>query len=136
MAKYRSGRINEEMKKELASLIMNDIKDPRLTAMVTVTDVEVTKDLSTAKVYVSVFGKENEKADSLDAVKAASGFLRREIGRRINLRHTPELVFVLDTTLDRGMHIDELLRKVNKPKEEEKPVEEEIEEEDTAEDEE
>lgn len=116
MARYRSGRINEEMKKELASLVMTDIRDPRLTAMVSITDVEVTKDLSYAKVYVSIFGSEKEKADSLDAIKNASSFLRREIGRRMNLRHTPELVIMLDTTIDRGMHIDDLIRQISNDK--------------------
>lgn len=116
MARYRSGRINEEMKKELASLIMTDIKDPRLTAMVSITEVEVTKDLSYAKVYVSIFGSEKEKSDSLEAIKNASSFLRREIGRRMNLRHTPELVIMLDTTIDRGMHIDDLIRQISTDK--------------------
>ncbi|ETA81987.1 30S ribosome-binding factor RbfA [Youngiibacter fragilis] len=116
MARYRSGRINEEMKKELASLIMTDIKDPRLTAMVSITEVEVTKDLSYAKVYVSIFGSEKEKSDSLEAIKNASSFLRREIGRRMNLRHTPELVIMLDTTIDRGMHIDDLIRRISTDK--------------------
>ncbi|MBP1918512.1 30S ribosome-binding factor RbfA [Youngiibacter multivorans] len=116
MARYRSGRINEEMKKELASLVMTDIRDPRLTAMVSITEVEVTKDLSYAKVYVSIFGTEKEKADSLEAIKNASSFLRREIGRRMNLRHTPELVIMLDTTIDRGMHIDDLIRQISTDK--------------------
>jgi ribosome-binding factor A len=116
MARYRSGRINEEMKKELAALVMTDIRDPRLTAMVSITEVEVTKDLSYAKVYVSIFGTEKEKADSLNAIKNASSFLRREIGRRMNLRHTPELVIVLDTTIDRGMHIDDLIRQISTDK--------------------
>ncbi len=116
MARYRSGRINEEMKKELASLVMTDIRDPRLTAMVSITDVEVTKDLSYAKVYVSIFGTDKEKADSLEAIKNASSFLRREIGRRMNLRHTPELVIMLDTTIDRGMHIDDLIRRISNDK--------------------
>lgn len=116
MARYRSGRINEEMKKELAALVMTDIRDPRLTAMVSITDVEVTKDLSYAKVYVSIFGTEKEKADSLEAIKNASSFLRREIGRKMNLRHTPELVIMLDTTIDRGMHIDDLIRRISNDK--------------------
>jgi ribosome-binding factor A len=116
MARYRSGRINEEMKKELAALVMTDIRDPRLTAMVSITEVEVTKDLSYAKVYVSIFGTEKEKADSLNAIKNASSFLRREIGRRMNLRHTPELVIMLDTTIDRGMHIDDLIRQISTDK--------------------
>jgi ribosome-binding factor A len=116
MARYRSGRINEEMKKELAALVMTDIRDPRLTAMVSITDVEVTKDLSYAKVYVSIFGTDKEKADSLEAIKNASSFLRREIGRRMNLRHTPELVIMLDTTIDRGMHIDDLIRRISNDK--------------------
>jgi ribosome-binding factor A len=84
--------------------------------MVSITDVEVTKDLSYAKVYVSIFGTDKEKADSLEAIKNASSFLRREIGRRMNLRHTPELVIMLDTTIDRGMHIDDLIRRISNDK--------------------
>ncbi|HBT18535.1 MAG TPA: 30S ribosome-binding factor RbfA [Clostridiaceae bacterium] len=113
MAKYRSGRINEEMKKEISAIIMNGLKDPRITAMITITDVEVTSDLRYAKVYVSIFGTETEKEESFLGLKNSAGFIRREVGKRIQLRYVPELIFVVDDTIDRGMHIDELIKKAN-----------------------
>lgn len=113
MAKHRMGRINEEMKKELSNVILRELKDPRIRAMVSVTGVDVTTDLKYAKVYLSIFSpdKEEEKA-TLDAIKKASGFIRTRLSRTINLRNTPELIFLEDTSIDYGMHIDELLKKV------------------------
>lgn len=112
MTKYRSGRINEEIKKEISSILMNDIKDPRLSAMVSITKVDVTKDLRYAKVFVSLFGNEESKTNSLSALKSSSGFIRREIGHRINLRYTPEIIFEIDDTIEKGMHIDKLLQQI------------------------
>jgi len=116
MVKYRTGRINEEMKKEISSIIMNGLKDPRITAMITITDVEVTSDLRYAKVYASIFGTEHQKEESFLGLKNSAGFIRREVGKRIQLRHVPELIFVMDDTIDKGMHIDELIRKANEQK--------------------
>ena len=94
MANYRGGRINEEVKKVVSSLIQNEIKDPRLTAMISVTGVEVTRDLSYAKVFVSIFANsEEEKESNLKALKSASGFIRREVGRKVKLRVTPQIIF-------------------------------------------
>lgn len=112
MPNYRGGRINEEVKKEISNLIRDDIKDPRLTAMISVTAVKVTKDLRYAKVYVSIFAKnEEEKSENLEALKSAEGFVRKEIGHRINLRYTPQIMFELDDSIDYGMHIDSLIEK-------------------------
>ncbi|MET7041146.1 30S ribosome-binding factor RbfA [Clostridium botulinum] len=112
MAKYRAGRINEEVKKEVSNIIHNDIKDPRLSAMVSVTDVNVTKDLKYAKVYVSIFGNEKTKEESLQALKSSVGFIRKEVGRRVKLRNTPEVIIEVDNSIERGMHIDELLHSI------------------------
>jgi ribosome-binding factor A len=112
MAKYRSGRINEEIKRELSSIIQNEIKDPRLNAMVSVTTVDVTKDMRYAKVFVSIFGSEEEKSSTLGALKSSAGFMRKEIGHRVNLRHTPEILIELDNSIERGMHIDNLIQKI------------------------
>ena len=112
MAKYRMGRISEEMKKEISSIIMNDVKDPRLTAMVSVTDVETSPDLQLAKVFVSIFGTEEEKEETLSALKNSSGYIRHAVSQRIKLRHMPELLFKVDDTIDKGMHIDSILRKI------------------------
>lgn len=113
MANYRGGRINEEVKREISNIIQNEIKDPRMTAMVSVTDVKVTRDLRYAKVFVSIFGKdEEEKNNTFIALKNASGFIRKEIGQRINLRYNPQLIFELDDSISYGMRIEELITKV------------------------
>ena len=113
MANYRGGRINEEVKREISTIIRNEIKDPRLTAMVSVTDVKVTKDLRYAKVFVSIFGKDDEeKNNTFIALKNASGYIRREIGQRINLRYNHQIIFELDDSINYGMHIEELIQKV------------------------
>ena len=113
MANYRGGRINEEVKREVSNIIQNEIKDPRLTAMVSVTDVKVTRDLRYAKVFVSIFGKnDEEKNNTFVALKNASGYIRKEIGQRINLRYKPQIIFELDDSINYGMHIEELIQRV------------------------
>lgn len=112
MANNRMGRINEEYKRELAS-ILREIKDPRLSPMVSVVAAEITKDLKYAKVYVSVMGSEEEKSNSIAALKSATGFIKREIGSRLNLRAVPQPSFVLDNSIDYGAHINELINKIN-----------------------
>ena len=112
MANYRGGRINEEVKREVSNIIQNEIKDPRLTAMVSVTDVKVTRDLRYAKVFVSIFGKnDEEKNNTFVALKNASGYIRKEIGQRINLRNTPQILFELDDSISYSMKIEELIEK-------------------------
>ncbi|WP_297631360.1 30S ribosome-binding factor RbfA [uncultured Clostridium sp.] len=115
MANYRGGRINEEVKKEVSNLIQNEVKDPRLTAMISVTDVDVTRDLSFAKVYVSIFANsQEEKEENLKALKGASSFIRREVGRRVKLRAVPQIIFELDESIDYGMKIDALIERSKK----------------------
>ena len=112
MASNRIGRINEEIQRELSALIRT-IKDPRVseTGMVSITAVETTPDLRSAKVYVSALDKEQSTA-ILKGLRSASGYLRRELGHALQLRYTPELVFEQDDSIDKGAHILELLRKV------------------------
>ena len=105
----RLERISEEMKKEVSSIIQYELKDPRLPQMVSVTSAEVTRDLRYAKIYVSVLGSEEEKENALKALKSAQGFIRREIGHRLKLRYTPELVFHLDNSIERGVYITRLI---------------------------
>jgi ribosome-binding factor A len=112
MVNYRSGRINEEIRKEISDIIRNEIRDPRLTAMISVTKVDVTKDLRYAKVFVSIYGTEEDKKNSLSALKNSSSFIRREVGYRVNLRHTPEITIELDTSIEHGMHINSLIEKL------------------------
>lgn len=108
MASNRIGRINEEIQRELASLIPN-VKDPRVTGMISVTAVETTPDLRFAKVYVSMLDKSSAR-EVVKGLKSASGYLRRELGRSLNLRYTPQLVFAEDNSIDHGAHILEMLR--------------------------
>ena len=107
MPSNRIGRINEEIQRELASLIPN-VKDPRVTGMISVTAVETTPDLRWAKVYVSMLDK-SSAAQVVKGLKSAAGYLRRELGRALNLRYTPELLFVEDDSIDKGAHILEML---------------------------
>ena len=108
MANNRMGRINEEIQRELASLIPS-VKDPRVTGMISVTAVETTPDLKYAKIFISVLDK-SDCDQVLKGLKSASGFLRRELGRRLNLRYTPELSFIRDDSIDKGAHILDMLR--------------------------
>ena len=113
MANNRMERIKEDIKRELSS-IMREVKAPRLSPMTRVIAVEVTKDLKYAKVYVSVMGTEEEKTSSLTALKNATGFIKREIGARLNLRGVPHPTFVLDRSIDYGAHINSIIAKINK----------------------
>ena len=115
MASNRIGRINEEIQRELSALIPA-VKDPRVSGMISVTAVETTPDLRYAKAYISVLDKENGER-VLKGLRSASGWLRRELGSALRLRYTPELVFQLDDSIDKGTHILELLRSVEGPKE-------------------
>ena len=108
MASNRIGRINEEIQRELAALIPT-VKDPRVTGMISVTAVEATPDLKFAKIYISALDKGGEE-QVLRGLKSASGYLRRELGRALQLRYTPELSFVQDDSIVKGAHILELLR--------------------------
>ncbi len=113
MANNRIDRIKEEVLRELASIIRT-LKDPRLPAMTSVVAVDVTKDLKYAKAHVSVMGTEEEKTAALAALKSASGYIRREISARLNLRITPDFTFVLVRSVDYGIHINDLIHKINK----------------------
>ena len=115
MASNRIGRINEEIQRELSALIPA-VKDPRVSGMISVTAVETTPDLRYATAYISVLDKENGER-VLKGLRSASGWLRRELGSALKLRYTPELVFQLDDSIDKGAHILELLRSVEGPKE-------------------
>ena len=108
MASNRIGRINEEVQRELAALIPT-VKDPRVRGMISVTAVDVTQDLKFAKVYISVLEKE-DSAQVLKGLKSAAGYLRRELGRALNLRNTPELTFYQDDSMAKGAHILDMLR--------------------------
>lgn len=107
-------RISEEVKKEISSIIQNDIKDPRLPSLVSIVACTVSKDLSHAKVFISVLGNDEEKKNAIKALKSAAGFIRRELGHRVKLRATPEIHFELDTSIEHGIYINKLLDNAKK----------------------
>jgi len=109
----KNTRINMEVQKELSVLISRDIKDPRINPMTSVVHVEVAPDLKTAKVYISVLGDEQSKKDTLAGLKSASSFIRGQLARNLHLRNTPELTFVLDNSIEYGVHMSKLIDEVN-----------------------
>ncbi len=113
MAKDRINKINEEVRRALAEII-RELKDTRIPLMTSVVAVSVTNDLSYAKVYVSVMGDDETKKQALLGLKSAAGFVRREIGRRIDIRHTPEIIFELDNSIEHGAYINEIISNLNK----------------------
>ena len=122
MASNRIGRINEEIQKELASLLRN-LKDPRVqNTMISITRVEPPPDLRFAKVYVS-FLEEDKAKDALKGLKSAGGYLRRELGRALNLRYTPELMWALDDSITYGAKMLKLINSLE-VKNDEQPDEE------------
>ena len=115
MANNRINRINEEVRRELAEVI-RELKDSRIPIMTSVVAVHVTNDLSYAKCYISVMGDEQTQKKAIEGLKSASGFIRREIGRRIALRHTPEFLFEIDHSNEHGAYINQVLNDINKGK--------------------
>ena len=113
MAKDRINKINEEVRRAMAEII-RELKDTRIPLMTSVVAVSVTNDLSYAKVYVSVMGDEETKKQALQGLKSAAGFVRREIGRRIDIRHTPEIIFELDNSIEHGAYINSIISDLNK----------------------
>lgn len=109
--RQRVQRIGEEIKKEVAEII-RQMKDPRI-GFVTVTDVEVTNDLRQVRIFVSVYGDEREKEQTLAGLQAAKGFVRTELGRTIRLRHTPEVAFQLDGSIEQGARINRLISEIS-----------------------
>ncbi len=113
MSKQRTQRVAERIKEEVSDILRLEIKDPGLVKMTSITDVEVSRDLSFAKIYVSIFGSNDEQEDILKILSKASGFVRLELGKRIRLRHVPEVEFRLDRSLEYGAHINDVLRTLN-----------------------
>jgi len=108
---HRSERVADLIRRELAGLLEREVKDPRV-GFVTVTGVELTPDLRSARVAVTILGEAPQQQDSLKGLAAAQGFLRHELAKRLGLRHTPTLEFHLDRTLESEQRIEELLRQM------------------------
>jgi len=109
MSKLRVEKVQEAIKHELSNLILLEVKDPRVR-FVTVTDVELSSDMSVAKVYVSFYGSDEQQEMAMRGLKHSLGYLRTEIAKRIRLRFAPELVVKRDTSLAYGAHIEKLLQ--------------------------
>ncbi len=110
----RVARVSELIKREVSKMLMHDIKDDRVGAgMVSVTDVDVSGDLQHAKIFVSIYGTQAAKAETMAGLKAATGFVRSELGHRVRLRRTPEVVFLEDNSLERGDRILSLLNRIS-----------------------
>ena len=113
MGELRVRKIQEFIKQEVSNIILRELKDPRI-GFITVTDARITGDLREATVYVSLFGSDAEKADTLKALKSANGYIRSEVGKRLGIRYSPKIEFKEDTSLDYGMKIDKILRDIEK----------------------
>ena len=124
----KNRKINDEVRRVLAQIISGGIKDPRISPMTSVLVAEVAPDLKTCKVWVSVYGDEQKKKDAMAGLTSAAGFIRGELARRVNLRNTPQLQFILDDSIAYGV---EMSRKIDEVIAADQRVEEMREEEDT-----
>lgn len=111
----RMDRVNEEFKRELSKIIDQGLKNPNITGLISVTKVKTSSDLKIARVYISILGSKSKK-NTLEGIKKASGFIRTELARRVNLRYTPELIFELDETLEYGAKIEKILKEIKSEK--------------------
>lgn len=112
--RIRPEKVAHLMRREIADILERRLRDPRLGSTVTVTDVQVTQDLSFARVFVTVLGDESARGPALEALRRASGFVRRELGGRLDLREVPELRFEYDGSLDQGRRVEDLLRRLER----------------------
>ena len=110
----KSNRINSEVQREMSQIIREEIKDPRVHPLTSVMAAEVTTDLKYAKIYISVFGSEEEKEKTMEGLKKSASFARKQLARRMNLRNTPEITFVLDESIEYGVMMSKKIEEANK----------------------
>jgi ribosome-binding factor A len=110
----KNTRINMEVQRELSEIIRLGIKDPRIHPMTTVVSVEVTPDLKFCKAYISILGDEEAGKATIEGLKSAEGYIRRELARRVNLRNTPQIKFILDQSIEYGVNMSRLIHEVTK----------------------
>ena len=110
----KNTRINGEVQRELSRLISREIKDPRIAPMTSVVDAVVTSDLKQCKAYISVLGDQKAKEDTLNGLRSAVGYIRRELAHSINLRNTPEITFILDDSIEYGVEMSKKIDELNK----------------------
>ena len=111
MNNQRIDRINEEVKRHVDAILREELHDPRIRGTFSVTRADVTRDLRYAKVYISIF-KEEDRAPMMEALKKAAGFVRSQLGKRMIIRYAPEILFEADNNIEYGIHIADVLKKV------------------------
>lgn len=107
----RHERLEQDVRVALSDIIMNEVKEPSVTGLISVTDVKITPDQKYAKVYVSIYGKCN-KNKVIDALRKATGFIKKELGRRVRMRNMPDITFELDNSMEYGEHMDKVIKEV------------------------
>lgn len=112
MSSNRKEKLQQEIKKVVSDILQKEVKDPSI-GFVTVTSVDVSGDLRHAKIFVSILGEKGNQEDTLHALEKATGFIRTELGKRIRLRHVPEIVFKFDDSIEHGDHINKLLKQLH-----------------------
>jgi len=112
----RTDRLNSLLKEVISEVIRRDVRNPHVAELVTVTRVQITKDLHYAKVYISVIGSDQAKTETLAALQSAAGFIAVNSAKKVVMRYFPELTFKLDDSVDKHMRIEELLQKISKEK--------------------
>ena len=110
----KNTRVNVEVQRELSNIIRGGIKDPRVAPMTSVIAVEVAPDLKTCKAYISVFGDEKAQTDTVKGLQSAEGFIRRELARKLNMRNTPEIKFIIDQSIAYGVAMSKKIDDVTK----------------------
>ena len=110
----KNTRINMEVQRELSQIIRSEIKDPRIHPLTSVVAVEVTPDLKYCKAYISVLGDEEAGKATIEGLRSAASFVRRELAHRVNLRNTPEIKFILDQSIEYGVNMSKLIDEVTK----------------------
>lgn len=110
----KNTRINMEVQRELSQIIRSEIKDPRIHPLTSVVAVEVTPDLKYCKAYISVLGDEEAGKATIEGLRSAASFVRRELAHRVNLRNTPEIKFILDQSIEYGVNMSKLINEVTK----------------------
>lgn len=116
---FRLNRLAEEIKREVTDIIRCSLKDPRVSPLTSITGVEISRDLRHAKIYVSIYGSEEEQTKTLEGLKSANGFIRSELGKRLSLRYIPEISFILDTSIEHGVKISQIISRITEEKKEE-----------------
>lgn len=110
----KNTRVNTEVQRELSSIIRGGIKDPRVAPWTSVVAAEVAPDLKTCKVFISVLGDEKAQKDTLEGLKSAEGYIRRELARTLNMRNTPEIRFILDQSIEYGVNMSKKIEEVTR----------------------